>query len=226
MLLLFVDGKYMEDQFPFVGPNGLIRKNELVRVIIQCLYSLGYARSASSLESESGIRCNSADFELLESQVMSGSWEDCIRTLDSIDGLVGDVRISALFLVFKQYLWEFLSKGDDVFALGVLRQKVSKLGVDKGKVQSLVCSILASKETGSGVDGGSFYELRRRLLMELEKLIPPPCMLPHRRLENLVERAVLSQVDRCVYHNTSDAVSLYEDHCCSKDQIPTETIQV
>ncbi|KAI4304549.1 hypothetical protein MLD38_040043 [Melastoma candidum] len=216
----------MEDVSAVVGPSGLIRKRELVRLIIQSLLSLGYSGSASCLESESGVRCQSPEFDSLESQVMSGCWEECIRTLDSIDGLVGDLRISVLFLLLRQYLWETLSEGEDGFALSVLRQEVSKFGIDRGRVRSLVYGFLVPRESGSSVDGCSLYELRRRLLKELEELIPPPCVLPHRRLETLVERAVLSQVDRCVYHNTSDAVSLYEDHCCSRDQIPTETIQI
>lgn len=101
----------MEDNLTVLGAEGLIRKIEFVRIIIQCLYSLGYSRSAYCLEIESGIRCRSPELELLESQVLNGSWDDCISTLNSLEDLTDGTRASALFLVYKQYIMEFLKQG-------------------------------------------------------------------------------------------------------------------
>ncbi|PKI76851.1 hypothetical protein CRG98_002837 [Punica granatum] len=69
-------------------------------------------------------------------------------------------------------------------------------------------------------------ELRRQLLIELEKLLPPPIALPGGRLEHLIETAVTSQFDLCMYHNSLGEASLYEDHSCGRDQMPTETVQI
>ncbi|XWS31349.1 hypothetical protein CRYUN_Cryun23aG0068800 [Craigia yunnanensis] len=61
--------------------------------------------------------------------------------------------------------------------------------------------------------------------MELGKQLPPPIVLPERRLEHLVETSVTAQIDSCMHHNSQeDVVSLYEDHCCGRDQMATETI--
>ncbi|KAF5726982.1 hypothetical protein HS088_TW22G00668 [Tripterygium wilfordii] len=97
----------MENQQSGIGPKGLIKRNEFVRVIIQCLYSLGYGKSASCLESESGIPYKSSEFELLESHALNGNWDGCIDTLTAIMDLTGETRTSALYLVFKQCLLEF-----------------------------------------------------------------------------------------------------------------------
>ncbi|PQQ20013.1 WD repeat-containing protein 26 [Prunus yedoensis var. nudiflora] len=212
---------------PRLGPKGLIKKHEFVRILIQCLYSIGYEKSASCLELESGISCKSDDFQLLESQISSGNWDGCVDTLNAIKDLTDDTRAAALFLVFKQCLLEYLSCGDDKLALAILQKEVSALQVDRDKVHNLAWSILSWKEVEQRkIDDNAVRELRKKLLQELEKWLPSPITLPERRLEHLVETAVLSQIDSCMYHNMSDEVSLYADHSCSRDQIPTETVQI
>lgn len=210
-----------------LGPKGLIKKHEFVRTIIQCLYSLDYKKSAVSLELESGISCKSMDFGLLESHILNGNWDACIDTLYGLNELTDETRASALFLVCRQRLLECLIHGDDSSALSVLRKQVSALQVGREKVHDLAFGLFSLKEMGlSKVDGEVIIELRKKLLSEMEKLLPPPLTLPERRLEHLVEMAVSGQIDSCMYHNLVDPVSLYEDHRCGRDQIPTETTQV
>lgn len=217
----------MENSLAVLGSKGLIKRHEFVRVIIQSLYSLGYKKSASCLESESGISYKSVDFGMLESQILCGNWDDCTRTLGAIMDLMDETRASALFLVFNQCLFEYLNRGDDAMALAVLQKEVSALRLGKDKTHSLAQSILSLKHMELGkIDDNVLRELRKKLLTELEKLLPPPILLPERRLEHLVETAVSAQIDTCMYHNTLDAVSLFDDHCCGRDQIPTETVQV
>ncbi|OEL38620.1 WD repeat-containing protein 26 [Dichanthelium oligosanthes] len=67
---------------------------------------------------------------------------------------------------------------------------------------------------------------RLKLLEELQKVLPPTVMVPERRLENLVEQALIVQRDACYFHNSIDGLSLYIDHHCGKDQIPSRTLQV
>jgi hypothetical protein len=217
----------MENSSTVLGTKGLIKKHEFVRIIIQCLYSLGYRKSASCLESESGISYKSVDFELLESQILSGNWDGCTGTLIAMKDSMDERRTSALFLVFKQRLLEYLNRGEHAMALTVLRKEVSALRLGKDKAHKLAQSILSLKDMEFGkVDNNAVCELRKLLLAELEKFLPPAIVLPERRLEHLVETAVTAQFDSCMYHNKLDEVSLYEDHCCGRDQIPTETVQV
>ncbi|KAL6527716.1 hypothetical protein OROMI_029527 [Orobanche minor] len=216
----------MENMGTMVGPKGLIKKHELVQIIIQCLYSLGYNMSAACLETESRIACKSPEFESLESQILSGNWGDCIRSLDKTNGLADETRSSALFLVLKQWLLECLNCGDISLALDLLRKQFSSL-LGKEKLHNLSYELLSPKGWGLGcTDCDLIHELRKRLLLKLEKVLPPPITLPERRLEHLVEMAICAQVDGCIYHSSSDMVSLYKDHHCDRSQFPTETFQV
>ncbi|KAJ4967648.1 hypothetical protein NE237_014349 [Protea cynaroides] len=217
----------MENSPVLLGQKAIIKKQEFVRVIIQSLYSLGYKKSASLLESESGITLKSSEFLLLESQILDANWDDCITTLDALEDLVEETRASASFLIFRQCILECLNRGDDFSALAILRKHISALGADREKVYKLVYSIISSEEMRLGsMEDSLIRELRLRLLAELEKLLPPPIAVPERRLEHLLEMVLTSQLGSCIYHNSSDAISLYEDHCCGRNQIPTETVQI
>lgn len=216
-----------ENSPTLLGSKRLIKKQEFVRVVIQCLYSLGYGKAASCLELESGVSNKSVDFELIESQILRGDWDGCIHILNTFKDLTEDTRAFTLFLIFKQIILEYLSRGDDSLALAVLRKEVSALRVGRDKVHNLANCILYLKEMElDKPEDNTVCELRKKLLQELEKLLPPPYILPERRLEHLVETAVLAQIDSCTYHNSSDAVSLFVDHVCGRDQIPTDTVQV
>lgn len=209
-----------------LGPKGLIKKHEFVRLIIQCLQYLGFHKTSSCLELESGVSCKSRDFEVLETEILNANWEGCIKSLEGMKGLGDETRSSALFLVLKQCLLECSSHGDDSSALTVLQKQVSGLKLEAEKAHSLALGLLFTKEKCVGEVNNDVTELRRKLLLELEKVLPPPITLPERRLEHLVETVVSSQVDSCLYHNFPGAVSICEDHCCGRDQIPRETIQI
>ncbi|CAN7091344.1 unnamed protein product [Brassica rapa subsp. narinosa] len=212
-----------------LGSKGLLKKHEFVRILIQCLYSLGYKNSASCLEQESNISCKSSDFEFLEKQVLTGDWDSSLAVLDRVfdDSRDDSRRNTALYLVLKQCLSEYLKRGETSLALSVLQKQAQVFRVGREKIHMLAFDVITSKEMEPGeVDSGLVQDLRRRLLAELEKLIPTPVVIPGRRLEHLVESAVMNQIDTCIYHNSWDAVSLYEDHRCGRDQIPSETVQV
>lgn len=211
-----------------LGSKGLLKRHEFVRILIQCLYSLGYKNSASCLEHESDISCKSSEFEFLEKQVLSGGWDGCLEVLGRVFDDGGDERRdAALYLVLKQCLSEYLRRGETSLALSVLQKQAQVLRVGKERIHRLAFDVFTSKEMEPGeVDDGLVRDSRRRLLAELVKLIPTPVVIPERRLEYLVESAVMNQIDTCLYHNSWGAVSLYEDHRCGRDQIPSETEQV
>lgn len=209
-----------------LGSKGLIRKHEFVRIIMQCLLSLGLPKSASCLELESGISYKSKEFEAIESEILNAKWDECIKSVNGVKGLTDETRSSALFLVIKQYLLECLSHGDDSTALAFLRKRVSALKMGTENVHNLAFSLLCTKEKGTNETNENVYELRKKVLVELENLLPSPVTLPERRLEHLVETAVASQIDACLYHNFTGVVSIYEDHHCGRDQLPTETVQI
>lgn len=169
------------------------------------------------MESESGVSYKSNEVKLLESLISNGNWDESIGYLNSIKDVLGETRESTLFLVFKQCVMEYLNCGEDALALGVLRKQVSALDVDKCKVHSLAKCLLSfnkDRELGA-VDGGDVvvvvHDLLKKLLEDLEKLFPPPVSVPEGRLEHLVESTVMSWVDSCMYHSSSNTISLYEE---------------
>ncbi|CAA6655362.1 unnamed protein product [Spirodela intermedia] len=191
-----------------LGKRGLIERTEFVRVIIQCLYSLGYRKSAAALELESGVPLDSPLFSSLLPLVIAGQWEDCVDIIGRLEDLPEETRATAAFLVWSESFMELLNStgGEDgtlSSALNVLRQRISPLGVDRRRVHKLA-----------------------RCLVSLEGASSPCIRLPGQRLEHLVEMALLEQRASCIYHNSTEPISLYEDHKCDPDQIPSQTVQI
>lgn len=218
----------MEDSFGArLGSSGVIKKHEFVRIIIQCLYSLGYLKAAASLESESGILYKGEDLKQLESRILDADWEESIRILDRMKGLTDEIRSSAQFLLFRQSMLECLSRGDYTTALVILQKQLSGLEVGNDKVHGLAFDLLSAEAARNGaLNEKAAYQLRKKLVVDMESLLPAPIVVPERRLEHLVETVIVSQIDSCMYHNSTKEVSLYEDHLCDRDQIPTETVQI
>ena len=70
---------------------------------------------------------------------------------------------------------------------------------------------------GGGVGAGAGLSTgaggREELLVELGAHLPPSLMIPDGRLEELVEQALLSQLDKCPYHNATNLrMSLFADY--------------
>ncbi|XP_057962331.1 WD repeat-containing protein WDS homolog [Malania oleifera] len=216
------------DERTCLGPRGFVANEELVRVVIQFLYSLGYKESAALLENESKISYKSSQFVMLESQILAGKWEESINTVCKLKDVKDeDTRVKAVSLILEQCVSEFLSKGDDTLALKAVRKDFSTLRVGKEKIHNL-CSLVIAKDINrlGELEDGVIGEMRLNLLSNLERVLPPPIVVPERRLEKLIEMVLYSQTAFCLYHNTLDPISLFEDHSCAKDDLPTETVQI
>lgn len=209
---------------PVLGREGLIDRTQFIRIIVQSLYSLGYRKAAAVLELESGIQLDSPEYTSLLFDTMAGRWDECIATINSIDDLEARVRATACFLVRKEQFLELLGSSDGLLpAKDVLWKRIAPLDMDRRRVHKLARSLISS-------EGIITYENRAsrriKLLLDLVELLPPWVWVPSGRLEHLVETAVLKQTASCFYHNSPDAVTLYVDHECSQEQIPSKCIQV
>src|ERR1700753_2226011 len=49
-------------------------------------------------------------------------------------------------------------------------------------------------------------------------------MLPEHRLASLLDQVKTNWVENCLYHNTSEARSLFVDHICAQDDFPLKTL--
>jgi hypothetical protein len=213
-----------------LGSKGQIRQLEFVRIITQALVSLGYQKAASVLEEESGVPLQSPVVSQFRNEILSGKWDEGVATLRKVGPLEPETLKSASFLILQQKFLELLDAADIVGALKTLRTEISPLQINTQRVHELATWVICpSREEllekadwrGSGLDS------RLSLLEELQGLLPASIMIPEKRLENLVDQALTVQREACIFHNSLDnALCLYTDHRCGRDQIPTKTLQV
>ncbi|XVE49674.1 hypothetical protein DITRI_Ditri01bG0100200 [Diplodiscus trichospermus] len=213
-----------------VGSQCVIKKAEFIKIITRALYSLGYDKSGALLEEESGIPLHSSVVNLFMQQVTDGKWDDSVATLHLI-GLSDETIVnSASFLILEQKFLELLKMEKIAAALDTLRNEIVPLHVNLNRVHELAaCTISPLHCVRLGISGQDTEGMKSRskILEKLQKLLPAAIMIPEKRLEHLVERALDIQREACVFHNTSDSdLSLYSDHQCGKNQIPSQTLQI
>ena len=212
-----------------VGSKGVIKRDEFVRVITKALYTLGYERSGAVLEEESGITLHCPSVNLFRKQVLDGNWDNAVVTLNTLGLLDENTVKSAAFLLLEQKFFELLRNDNLMGAIKTLRSEISPLGVNRKRVHELSSCVISSPQNfllGFSKLGIECSNSRFKLLEELQKVLPPTVMVPERRLENLVEQALTVQREACYLHNSIDGLSLYMDHHCGKDQIPSRALQV
>ncbi|KAI4324858.1 hypothetical protein MLD38_030308 [Melastoma candidum] len=213
--------------------KGVNRRVEFVRIIAEALYSLGYEKSGARLEQESGISLHSAEVNQLMQQIVDGLWDESVDTLQKIGIPEESVIKFASFLLLEQKFLELLDQGKIMDALKTLRAQITPLQIKDSRVRELssyICSPSLGAPVGShGKNSGDICRAKSRtkLLEELQNLLPPAVMIPERRLEYLVEQALVLQGAACFFHNSVDKeMSLYSDHQCGKDQLPSQTLQI
>ncbi|XP_020256207.1 WD repeat-containing protein 26-like [Asparagus officinalis] len=201
-----------------VGPTGSIRREEFVRIITEALYSLGYEKTAASLEQESEIPLYSSPVTIFRKHLFDGNWDDSLTTLRQSDMVDENILKSTSFLIYEHKFFELLEKDRVLDALKTLRNEITPLGTNKKRVHELSRCIISSTE------GLSKKNSQLKLVEEMAKLLPPAFMIPERRLEHLVEQALHVQEKACTFfRNSMDALSLYTD--CVNGQLPSRTIQ-
>eukprot|EP00897_Mesotaenium_endlicherianum_P008127 jgi/Mesen1/7342/ME000377S06567 len=213
-----------------VGSKQQIRKVEYVRLLEQALYSLGYFSAAARLEEESHVPLQSPAVATFRNGVLGGRWDECCALLAHMQ-LGKEALHSARFLILQQKFLECLEAADTAGALRVLRGELAPLGTNTRRLHALAGWVMCTSRAdllGKAEWSGAGGDSRLRLLGELQALLPPALMVPERRLERLVEQALECQRAACVFHNTTPdaAFSLFSDHQCGRDQIPTQTTQV
>ncbi|CAL0315861.1 unnamed protein product [Lupinus luteus] len=206
-----------------IGSRGVIKREEFVRIIAKALYSLGYRKSGGQLEEESGIPLHTSAVNLFMQQIVDGDWDESVASLHKIGLEDESIVKSASFLILEQKFFELLDGEKVMEALKTLRTEIAPLCTNRSRIHELTSHIVSPYPKQDTVRVGS----RSKLLEELQKLLPPTIMIPEKRLEHLVEQALILQREACPFHNSSDKdMSLYSDHHCGKDQIPSRTLQI
>ncbi|KAK3008907.1 hypothetical protein RJ639_013718 [Escallonia herrerae] len=213
-----------------LGSKGVVKKVELVRIIAETLYSLGYAKTGAHLEEESGICLHSSAVNLFMQQILDGNWDESVATLHKIGHLDQTVMKMASFIILEQKFFELLDGEKIKDALKTLRTEIAPLCINNNRVHELgSCVLFPSQRVFLGAPAQNLVRVKSRadLLEELQKLLPPTVIIPEKRLVHLVEQALDLQREACIYHNSLvGEMSLYTDHQCGRDQIPSRTLQI
>ncbi|KAJ7960603.1 WD repeat-containing protein 26-like [Quillaja saponaria] len=213
-----------------VGSEGVIRKEEFVRIITKALYSLGYEKTGAHLEEESGIPLYSSVVNLFIQHILEANWDESLATLHKIG--LGDENIvkSASIMILEQKFFELLDGKKVMDAIKTLRNEIAPLCINNSKIRELSSRIVSPSRcglVGSPNQDAERVRSRSKLLEELQKLLPPTIMIPEKRLEKLVEKALIVQREACVFHNSLDKeLSLYSVHNCRNNKIPARTLQI
>lgn len=211
-----------------VGSKGIVKKVELVRIIADALSALGYSKTVAGLEEESGISLHTPVVELFMHQILEGQWDESVRMLKEL-GVKDETVKLASFVILEHKFFQHLNGENITDALKTLRTQIVPLGIKNERVQELSKFVLfPSKNSLDGISGqGSVLQSRKKLLDEVQQLLPPSVMIPEKRLIHLVEQALVLQKDACRFHNSSvRKMSLLSDHQCGREHIPSQTLQV
>lgn len=221
----------------YIGPRRMINRLEYIRLLEQALMQLGYGDLARALETASGVEMHPRHATAFRDAVLGGDFQAALELLPELGSSRDDVYRARFLLLRTKYV-EAISAGDTAAALHCLRHELQPLwetdkfdGLDG--LQRLTAMLLsASTPDKTGENGSGSGQLaaqaggREALLAELQALLPPSLLIPESRLEELVEQALLSQLEKCYYHNsrTTD-ISLFADYSAGIEQLPTSSIQ-
>ena len=205
---------------------------------------MGYDGAAGTLSHESGYELESSSVAAFRIAILEGQWTEAENLLiGSYDGGRGDGpydglednglvlaegadRGQMLFWMRQQKFLELLEQRELSLALMVLRQELTPLNHDIHQLHLLTSLLMCPKEDlrAQAHWEGTIEESRRELLQELTKSISPSVMIRDHRLAELLDQVKRSQINNCLYHNTSVTPSLYSDHLCDRDDFPLRTM--
>ncbi|TKA24641.1 hypothetical protein B0A50_06401 [Salinomyces thailandicus] len=135
--------------------------------------------------------------------------------------------VALKFLLREQKYLELLETRDFNAALSVLRNELTPLKRDVGRLHALSSLMMtpSAEDMRQQADwDGAQGESRHQLLSELSKSISPSVMIPEHRLATLFTAVQEEHILNCRYHNTEQQPSLYTDHECSPDDFPLHTL--
>lgn len=107
--------------------------------------------------------------------------------------------------------------------LSPLKHRIDRLHFLSSLIMASSSEDLRSRASWSGRQGDS----RRALLRKVSSHVSPNSMIPEARLANLLTAAQSAQVDECLYHTSSQPVSLLiPNHKCSRSAFPLHTTHI
>ncbi|CAG0888613.1 unnamed protein product [Cyprideis torosa] len=207
---------------------------EILRLIGQYLDSLGFTRTVTLLMEESDCQLDHPSAAEFKRYVLKGDWAAADRALSTLAPLLENPEsITAMrFLLFEQKCLELIDRDQRVEALKVLQNELTPLRHRVDRVHKLASCLMVPDHAALMKEANWCGKGSREQLMNLLRdHLPPSIMLPPDRLKTLLSQAVDRQIEMCLFHNNPalhglGSCSLLHDHTCSREDFPTETIQL
>lgn len=219
----------------------------MTRLLLDALQSLGHTTAAEALQRESGVTLHRPQAAALRAGVLSGHWQQADDALDELSPRDGDAdaHLAARWLLRRQKLVEVAQTGDLAAALALLRTDLAPLPVPAAALHAtaavLLCTspgqlahalkeadrswgVLTAAAAGQETATEGVDQARAQVLARITRLLSPADVVPERRLEALLEQALLAQVQGCLFHNAplhAARPSLLRDYSCGAEHLPT-----
>lgn len=214
------------------------RDEEMLRLIGQYLCDKGFNAAYVQLSRESGIDLEHRDATELRHAVLEGRWIDAETAIDKLAPMVGDPNSveEVRFLLLEQRFLEHLEANEVMPAVTLLRNRITPMQRNTERVHTLasclMCRTLAELRAQAGGWAGIEAGSRLQLINRIQSFIPAQTMLPPRRLEELINESVRSQLAACIFHNPPlgmqtdlKSISLLQRHSCGMQDFPAFCVQ-
>ncbi|KAF7232291.1 WD repeat-containing protein 26 [Paragonimus skrjabini miyazakii] len=214
------------------------RDVEMLRLIGQYLCDKGLNGAYAQLSRESGVSLEHDDATELRHATLEGRWSDAHAAVDRLAPLIGDPESvdEVRFLLLEQRFLEHLEANEVMPAVTLLRNQITPMQRNTERVHTLasclMCRTAAELSAQAGGWAGKDAGSRLQLINRIQAFVPAQTMLPPRRLEELIEESVRSQLSTCIFHNPPmgsaidlESVSLLQRHSCGMYNFPAFCIQ-
>lgn len=204
-------------------------RNQLVRIIVQAIDSLGYSDSARTLEKEASVEAMSLQMRRLRDCVLLGRWDQLEHVLSEVTVFKSesDAR-AARFVLYEQKFLELLEAGQTAQALECLRNDLTRLSRDPNLLHKLplLCMCTTPDEVREHARWpGAGSESRASVLQKLQSYVPSNELLQENRLENMLCQAILYQKQIAMFPYTKQReASLLEDMVHCEDLLPRKIL--
>lgn len=207
-------------------------REELVRLMLQTLNSLGLKRTAETLQEESGVSLQTEAVACFREQVLEGKWQLAQELIPALG--IDPVASPVTYLILRQQFLELLEERNTMSAINLLRTKITPIAPSQQELHKLAALVmckdfteLSAKAPIPGGWDGKLGTSRSLLLRQLHTYIHSTVLLQEDRLPILFSQALEAQVRRCMYHNVAmEHSSLLSDHVCTIDTVPQHTVAI
>ncbi|WKY15056.1 hypothetical protein Q1695_000512 [Nippostrongylus brasiliensis] len=220
------------------SPKLTSKQHNTIRIIAQYLRDLGLKESLDVLTEESGCKVENANARQLREAIYHARWDDATAVLDKCYANLKSSQLDAAkLIILEEKFYDLLHSENTPMALRLLREEFPNTLALREKRSNMIRMLFMDKKQLSEVPEAMRYRTkkdRRRLVVKVQRVLPPTFILPPARLEQLLNQAHATQVSKCRVHMRKEssegleAADVFVDHSCqmraSRAYVNTQTI--